>query len=334
MGTMTRGTDLQTGCRTFNNCPGIRLAGSRRVDCGSHCRNRRERRVGRGRRSQRGEHSGPAEGHDRTARALIRQPVATETELNLIKSTLVVVVCVGVLGGCSEGSRPTSSIPKEVAGAWPAKWCEAQPGSTKEELVAIMGQPTSASPKQMSWSAHQFQFNAFLDPNGKVEQLDINFHSLSDAEKAALQCGKVRTQDSKAATAAATRTSRQSLRACALVTQAEMSAILGAPVVAEANDRSNGKTECIYQPASGISPYVEFSVDWGGGEAAMTAMGMMGKIEPGLANPYDGLGDQAAAVGPMLMIRAGEDLVTIVFTGVSDTPAKAKQIFDTAKGRW
>ena len=107
-----------------------------------------------------------------------------------------------------------------------------------------------------------------------------------------------------------------------------MAAASGAPTIA------NGKTECIYKPASGISPYVEFSVDWGGGEAAMTAMGMMGRIEPGLANPYDELGDQAAGVGPMLMIRTGEDLVTIVFTGVSDAPAKAKQIFDTAKGRW
>jgi hypothetical protein len=55
--------------------------------------------------------------------------------------------------------------------------------------------------------------------------------------------------------------------------------------------------------------------------------------EPGLASPYDGIGDQAAAVGPALMIRTGEDLVTIVFGGVSDAPASAKKIFDTAKPR-
>jgi hypothetical protein len=54
----------------------------------------------------------------------------------------------------------------------------------------------------------------------------------------------------------------------------------------------------------------------------MTAMGMMGKHEPGLTNPYDGIGDQAATVGPALMIRTGEDLVTIV-----------KRIFETAKAR-
>lgn len=126
---------------------------------------------------------------------------------------------------------------------------------------------------------------------------------------------------------------RKSPKACALVTPEEMSQILGAAVVAEANDRSTGKTECIYKSVSGISPYVEFSVDWGGGAAAMMATGMMGKIEPGLTNPYEGIGDQAAAVGPMLMIRTGEDLVTIVFSGVEKAPAKAKRIFDTAKAR-
>lgn len=112
-----------------------------------------------------------------------------------------------------------------------------------------------------------------------------------------------------------------------------MSAILGTPVVAVANDRSSGKTECVYDVASGIGPHVEFSVDWGGGEAAMTAMGMMGQLEPGITNPYSGIGDQAAAVGPALMIRTGEDLVNLVFSGVADVPAKAKEIFDTAKPR-
>jgi len=139
--------------------------------------------------------------------------------------------------------------------------------------------------------------------------------------------------DSLTANADATPGSGAAPRACSLVTEAEMSAILGAAVVAEANDRSNGKTECIYKPVSGVSPYVELSIDWGSGAAALAATEMMGRIEPGLTNPYEGLGDQAAAVGPMLMIRTGEDLVSIVFSGVSEAPAAAKKIFDTAKGR-
>jgi hypothetical protein len=124
-----------------------------------------------------------------------------------------------------------------------------------------------------------------------------------------------------------------SARACDMVTAEEMSAILGATVRAERNDRSNGKTECIYTPDEGISPYVELSVEWGSGEAAMMGVGMAAQAEPGLANPYEGLGDQAVAVGPALMIRTGEDLVSIVFSGVEDAPSKAKRIFDTTKSR-
>ena len=121
--------------------------------------------------------------------------------------------------------------------------------------------------------------------------------------------------------------------ACELVTATEMSEILGTVVSAEPNEGSSGKTECIYKPAEAPSPYVEFSVEWGEGETAMRAVGAMGQHEPGIASPYDGIGDQAAAVGPALMIRRGADLVTIVFSGVDDAPSTAKKIFDTANAR-
>ncbi len=120
----------------------------------------------------------------------------------------------------------------------------------------------------------------------------------------------------RGASRAAAKAPRKFVAACTLVTAAEMSAILGAPVVADANDRSSGKTECNDKPVSGFRPAVTLSVDWGGGEVAMSAASMMGQHEPGLTSPYDDIGDQAAAVGPALMIRTGEDLVAIVFTGV------------------
>jgi hypothetical protein len=122
-------------------------------------------------------------------------------------------------------------------------------------------------------------------------------------------------------------------KACEMVTQAEMSAILGSPVVAAADEHTSDKTDCIYTAATGVSPRVEFSVNWGDGEAAMAAMGMMNRKEPGITSPYDGIGDQAASVGPALMIRTGDDLVTLVFSGVDDAPAKARKIFETAKAR-
>ncbi len=121
--------------------------------------------------------------------------------------------------------------------------------------------------------------------------------------------------------------------ACSLVTPQEMSTILGSTLAAQANEGTVDKTECIYKPANAPSPYVELTVNYGDGEAAMGAVATSNSVEPGIADPYAGLGDQAVAVGTALMIRTGEDLVTITFSGVEGFPAKARKIFDTAKPR-
>ena len=244
------------------------------------------------------------------------------------KIALCVLLAVSVVG-CSDGD--TSGVAQSDADAWPVKWCLAEPGITTEQLVAIMGPSTSTFPTVVSWSAHQYQFNAFLDPDGTVRQLDINSYSLSDEEKAALQCAEIRTRGSMAESAASTTPAPIRPTACALVSEAEMSAILAAAVVAEAINDST----CIYKATAEVGPIVELSVRWGEGAGAMQGIGMAEQDEPGVASPYAGIGDDAAAVGTGLMIRAGEDLVTILFGGVSDVPAPsaAKKIFDTAKPR-
>jgi len=122
-------------------------------------------------------------------------------------------------------------------------------------------------------------------------------------------------------------------KACDMVTQAQMSAILGGAVIAKPNERSNGQTQCIYTAAAGISPYAELKVEWGEGQAAMMGVGLANRAEPGLTSPLEGLGDQAAQIGPALMIRSGDDLVTIVFSGVDDTLPKARKIFELTKAR-
>ena len=246
----------------------------------------------------------------------------------MMRSLLLVVV--GLSVGCS-GAGGGSSVPRAVADGWSAKWCQASPGNTKEQLVGIMGAATFTTDTTLTWSAYQYQFNAFLDPDGTVRQLDVNTHSLSEAEQAAFTCEKIRTKESMARAAENAAPQRPELAACALVSDAEMSAILGAPVVTDPSQRSGNK--CVYKPTTGIGPYVELSVDRGDAKVAMAAIGSMGKAEPGLTSPYDGIGDQAAAVGTGLMIRTGDDLVTIMFSGVADAPAKAKRIFDTAKAR-
>ena len=170
--------------------------------------------------------------------------------------------------------------------------------------------------------------------DGTAKQLDIHTSSLSDDEIAALKCKPTRTRRAmELAAAAAAKTPHSSTPACELVTAAEMSAIVGAPVTGQAEDHPGSSTKCTYKPTSGISPSVEFTVTWGEGFAAMQGMGLAGSREQGMVTPYDGLGDQAGSAGPLLMIRTGDDLVTLVFTGVSDQSADARKIFDTAGPR-
>jgi hypothetical protein len=132
--------------------------------------------------------------------------------------------------------------------------------------------------------------------------------------------------------ASAAALAKQPVTACTMVTQDAMSAILGAAVVAKP-DEGTGRTGCIYTPASGTGPAVELRVEWGMAQIAIKGVGMAGRAEPGLANPLAGLGDQAAQMGPALMIATGEDLVTITFGSVDDVVPKAKAIFALVKPR-
>jgi hypothetical protein len=117
-----------------------------------------------------------------------------------------------------------------------------------------------------------------------------------------------------------------------MVTQSEMSAILGEAVAAKDTTHSTGETACTYSAPSGL-PTVQVEVDWGEGETAMGAYAMLNRVEHGAVSPYEGVGDQAVAMGPALMIRTGDDLMKLIFSGVDDVPTKAKKIFQTAKAR-
>lgn len=55
----------------------------------------------------------------------------------------------------------------------------------------------------------------------------------------------------------------------------------------------------------------------------------MARAEPGIDHPLAGVGDQAVTVGPAIMVRTGDDLVTIVLSGVDARIEKAKLIFTT-----
>src|SRR3954466_3091382 len=122
---------------------------------------------------------------------------------------LLLLAVAGLSVGCS-GAGDGGSVRRTVADGWSTKWCQAAPGNAKEQLSGIMGPATSTTDTTLMWAAYEYQFNAFLDPDGTVRQLDVNTHSLSDAQQAAVTCEKIRTKAAmaRAAKNAAARPSR------------------------------------------------------------------------------------------------------------------------------
>ena len=166
-------------------------------------------------------------------------------------------------------------------------------------------------------------------------------------------CSKPTAGDAGAnATAAATTAAVKHAKACDMVTAAEMSTILGGPVIAAAggNERPPSATECIYSPADGsnpanaelpdgsATPYAEVEVDWGGGDPQVldTATGLVNAAAPvGAVDSLTGLGDRAYKVtAEQVFISTHGDLMMIRFLRkTGEVNAKARRIYETAKGR-
>ena len=116
------------------------------------------------------------------------------------------------------------------------------------------------------------------------------------------------------------------LTACEMVTAAEMTVLLGGPVTAQAGP-TNGQTSCNYRAVNGSSPYAELKIEWGSGEGGMMGASFANSQEPGLADPLAGLGERAVSMGPAIMIKRGEDLVTVMLSGVDDRMPSVRGIY-------
>lgn len=116
--------------------------------------------------------------------------------------------------------------------------------------------------------------------------------------------------------------------ACGLIPAAEMSALLGSPVSAVADDRS-GQTTCTYSTAGEElgAPYAEVELSWGDGAAGMAGAGIVQPQVGAVMGELAGLGDQAVYAGPMILIRRKDDLISIVVSGVPDGTGAAKRIY-------
>ena len=104
-------------------------------------------------------------------------------------------------------------------------------------------------------------------------------------------------------------------------------------VGAVADDRG-GQTKCTYEVGGDEigGAYAEVQLNWGDGESGMMGAGIM---EPELGSVMGklALGDQATSVGPMILIRRGSDLITLVISGVPDSNDAAKRIYDLLDAR-
>jgi hypothetical protein len=116
----------------------------------------------------------------------------------------------------------------------------------------------------------------------------------------------------------------QELAACDFLTAEEMSTL---------RDPPRQSNTCVYSPAQDSGPFAELKFEPGDGQAAMMGAGFANRHEPGLVDPLAGVGDQALTVGPVVMIRRGEDLITIRVTGVDDALRRIKLIYATINAK-
>lgn len=115
-----------------------------------------------------------------------------------MKKAILFAVVAFTLVGCSEksdeekaveafqeivgdafGSVPTeNTISKEVARTWPEKFCSVEVNATRDEVQAIMGEPTLAfndsTANQDQYEAWDFSLTVFYDIDDRVTQLQSN----------------------------------------------------------------------------------------------------------------------------------------------------------------
>lgn len=107
--------------------------------------------------------------------------------------------------------------------------------------------------------------------------------------------------------------------ACSLVSQEEMSRILGGAVAAPQGKEGPDETSCSYSPAAenAMSPYAQVSIDWDAGEEAMAGSRMAAKVmgkDAGMSvsKPIEGLGDEASSmIGGVTAVRKGRAYIQV-----------------------
>ena len=135
-------------------------------------------------------------------------PVSTETTtLTEERATLAVVFPSSEVTVQLEYQRAAWRVLSEsrrTAGTgatarWLDAWCDLSPGSGRDDVVALMGEPSGeytvsdGGEPQLWWAADQYDFRAYLDPADEtVTDLVGDYDALSAADREQLPCPELR----------------------------------------------------------------------------------------------------------------------------------------------
>ena len=78
-------------------------------------------------------------------------------------------------------------------------WCGLVPDMSREEIVALMGQPSGeytvadGGEPQLWWAQDQYDFRVYLDVDGSVLELVGDYDALGDDDRALLPCPELRS---------------------------------------------------------------------------------------------------------------------------------------------
>ncbi len=81
---------------------------------------------------------------------------------------------------------------------WVAAWCSLSPQMTRDEIVALMGEPSGeytvsdGGEPQLWWAQDQYDFRVYLDVDDSVLELVGDYDALGAEDRALLPCPELR----------------------------------------------------------------------------------------------------------------------------------------------
>jgi hypothetical protein len=85
------------------------------------------------------------------------------------------------------------------AARWVAAWCSLSPRMTRDEIVALMGEPSGeytvsdGGEPQLWWAQDQYDFRVYLDVDDSVLELVGDYDALGAEDRALLPCPELRS---------------------------------------------------------------------------------------------------------------------------------------------